>query len=120
MKTVIGSNLNKGATVEYNVIPFKDNKLILCKQWIDERKASFDEESHILQSFSFDVCYQLKVKSQKPTPMVQSTLEENKKENNPLSLGIILQQETLEPSQSLNNQTTLKSVKRRNSKLNQY
>lgn len=38
-------------STECKIFPLKNNKVILGKQWIDKRKASYDEETHILEIF---------------------------------------------------------------------
>lgn len=40
-----------------NAIPLEECKMVLGKQWIDKRKATFNEVTHILQIFSCGKCY---------------------------------------------------------------
>lgn len=60
---------------------------MLGKQWVNERKAYYEEEKDILKIFLHDTWYRLKVKPQQVTPMVQSVLEESKQVDAHLSLG---------------------------------
>lgn len=39
------------------IVPSKGCKVVLGKQWIEGRKATFDEEIHILKIFIHDVWY---------------------------------------------------------------
>lgn len=57
-------------SANYKIIPLEDHAVVLGKQWLDERRASYKEETRILQVYIQGQCYQVQQKPKQPTPTI--------------------------------------------------
>lgn len=70
-------------STECKISLLENHVIVFEKLWIDERSVRYNQETCILQFSMYGVCYQMKIRPQQPTPVVQSILKGTTQEEAP-------------------------------------